>query len=68
MPRWTVDDIADTCCELHRQDLLDCLYLDNTVGETALTDLGIYFMENRFKNGIKTFLSHLETIRSILPW
>lgn len=68
MSKWSVEDIADTCAELSDQNLLDCFWADNTVFESALTDRGIYYMENRFKDGVESFFGYLEKLRSILPW
>lgn len=67
MPEWFAEDVAETCRELSRTDLLDCLFADDNVSESALTDEGIIYMENRFKNGIASVLDYLERFRSILP-
>lgn len=54
IPEWSFDDTDDTCRELIRKDLLDNrIYVDNYCGFMQLSDKGIIYMENRFKNGFK---------------
>lgn len=68
MEKWLFEDVDDTCRELSRAKLLSCLILDNEVGETVLTDKGIIYMENRFKNNIAAVVDHIESLKSLLPW
>lgn len=67
-PKWTAEDLADTCRELGRAGVLQCFYGDDDVSNVILTTDGIIYMENRFKNGLAAIFSCLETLRSFLPW
>ena len=54
VPEWSLEDTDDTCRELIKNDLLDNrIYMDNYCGYMNLSDNGIVYMENRFKNGFK---------------
>ena len=54
IPEWSLEDTDDTCRELIRKGFLDNrLYIDNRCGYMRLSDEGIIYMENRFKNGFK---------------
>jgi len=66
-PQWTLENIDETCRELSRSGLLHCFYADDMVYQAWLTDTGIIYMENRFKDGLKSVLEYLNKIRSILP-
>lgn len=68
IPKWSLPDVEDTLWELHRAGLLSCFGADNTVYDAILSDVGIIYMENRFKNGLKEVLDYLEQIKSILLW
>ncbi len=59
-------DIDDTCSELKRTGLLNCTYADDIVYTSSLSDKGIAYMENRFKNGFKEFLEYLDKIKNII--
>ena len=65
---WNINDIDEACRELTTAQILDCLFLDNTVGETILTNFGISFMENRTSSKLSALWKVLEMIRSFLPW
>lgn len=60
MPKWSVDDVNETCLELCRADLLSCFCANNIVSESTLTDEAIIYMENRFKDGLSALLKYLE--------
>jgi hypothetical protein len=49
-PKMSIIDIDETCRELSRMDFLDCIYADDTVCDSQITDKAIVYMENRFKN------------------
>lgn len=51
-PDWAFEDVDETCRQLSRAGLLDCFWADNIAYNTALSDAGIIYMENRFKNGL----------------
>lgn len=67
MTKWSFEDVDDTCRELSRAGLLGCLFADDVTAEAMLTDLAIYYMENRFKDGLASILHHLESLRSLIP-
>ena len=68
VPRWLLADVEETLWELERAGLLLCQSADNTVILTALSDDGIIYMENRFKNGLTDVLDYVEKVKSILLW
>ena len=68
MPRWSVEDVDETCRELNDAGLLSCFIADNQVCEIKLVNTGIVYMENRFTLGIESVFNYLEKIRSVLPW
>lgn len=51
-PDWIFEDVDDTCRELSRAGLLHCLWADDIAYNVNLSDSGIIYMENRFKNGL----------------
>lgn len=64
IPEWVEEDVAETCRELDRAGFLKCLYADNTVCDSALTDKAIIYMENRFINGLTSVLEYMGKIKS----
>lgn len=67
MQKWMLEDVTEICFELSDCGFLSCLKGENRVLESELTDNAIIYMENRFKDGISAFFSHLEHLRTILP-
>ncbi len=67
-PKWTFDDVDETCRELSRAGLLNCEYANNVVIDSWLSDTGIIYMEKRFKNGLDEVLEYLTKIISLLPY
>jgi hypothetical protein len=67
-PKWTLEDVEETCRELSRSGLLECFYADDMVYQSWLTDTGIIYMENRFKDGLDSVLDYLGKIRNLLPF
>ena len=60
VPKWSFDDTDDTCRELIKKKFIDNrIYMDNYCGYMNLSDDGIIYMENRFKNGIKEVASFI---------
>lgn len=54
VPEWSFEDTDDTCRELIDKGLLDNhIYVDDICGYMSLSNDGIIYMENRFKNGLK---------------
>ena len=68
MKKWSVEDVDETCRELSRNELLNCLFLDNSTAEILLSDKAVVCMENRFSQGLSSVLSYLERLRALLPW
>jgi hypothetical protein len=66
-PKWSFEDVDETCWELDRAGLLECFKADMIAYYVHLSDTGIIYMENRFKNGLKDILEYLEKIRGLLP-
>lgn len=68
LPKWSPEDVDDTCRELGKAKLLDCFYADDIAYIVHLTDEGIVYMENRFENNFKSLLEYLESLMNILPF
>lgn len=65
IPELSFDDIEDVCRELNRAGLLIVRYADNICYEVYLSNDGIIYMENRFKNKLESVIEHLKTLKSI---
>lgn len=52
IPKWSFDDVDDTCRELSRAGLITCKWADNIAYHISTSDSGIIYMENRFKDGL----------------
>lgn len=52
LPDWIFEDVDDTCRELSRAGLLNCMWADDIAYRVRISDQGIIYMENRFKNGL----------------
>lgn len=63
MPKWSFEDVDETCRELARAHLLNCDYADDVVYSVFLTDEAILYMENRFKNGLSELLDYFQKIK-----
>ena len=68
LPKWSYEDVDETCWELSRAGLLVCNSGDNHAVMCVLCDEGIIYMESRFKNGLSEVLDYIEKIKSILLW
>lgn len=66
-PNWTFKDVDDTCRELSRVGLLDCNWADNIAYHVKISDNGIIYLENRFKNGLKEVIGFLTEILPSIP-
>lgn len=51
-PDWLFEDVDETCRQLSRAGFLKCFWADGIASETSLSDSGIVYMENRFKNSL----------------
>ena len=60
---WSKEDVATACWELHRKELLKCSPGDDIAYSTYLTDEGIIYMENRFKNGLSDLLDYAQKLK-----
>lgn len=56
---WTFKDVDDTCRELARAELIQCVWADNIAYEVFLSDIGIIYMESRFKNGLSEVIDFI---------
>ncbi len=68
MPKWSFEDVDETCRELSRAGLLKCLFADDIAYHAVLTDSAIVYMENRFKDGFASLLHHLKELMALIPW
>lgn len=51
-PDWLFEDVDDTCRELSRAKMLNCIWADNIAYHVAFTDQAIVYMEKRFENNV----------------
>lgn len=63
-PDLMFEDVDDTCRELSRAKLLNCFWADNIAFNVSISDQGIIYMENRFKDNI---LSVADFISKFIP-
>lgn len=59
LPEWLFENVDDTCRELSRSKMINCGWGDNIALYISISDIGIIYMENRFKNGLKDVVSFL---------
>lgn len=52
LPNWIFKDVNDICRELSRAGMIRCEWADNIAIYISISDMGIAYMENRFKNGL----------------
>ena len=57
--KWSKDDVATACWELHSKGLLQCQPGDDIAYDTYLTDSGIIYMENRFSNKLEKVIDYI---------
>ena len=67
LPKWSFEDVDETCGELSIAGLLNCQYADNFAYFVTLSDKGIIYMENRFKDGLSAVLEHLKSLMTFIP-
>lgn len=67
LPSWAFKDIDDTCRELSRAGLLNCAWADNIAYHVEISYMGIIYLENRFKNGLKEVIGFLTEILPTIP-
>ena len=63
---WSTDDIDDAARELDRNDLVSCVYGDDTVCNILLQDEGISYMENRFGDNMEKLVNRLADLRRLI--
>ena len=61
-PNWIFEDVDDTCRELSRAGMLNCLWADNIAYHVNLSDTAISYMDNRFKNGLKDVVNFIANL------
>ena len=59
LPKWLFKDVDDTCRELSRSQMINCGWGDNIALCISISDSGMIYMENKFKNGLKDVISFL---------
>lgn len=64
IPEWSFSDVDDTCRELSRAGVITCRWADNTAHYIVISDLGIAYMENRFKDGL---ISVIDFLSKLIP-
>ncbi|PKM71092.1 MAG: hypothetical protein CVU92_10220 [Firmicutes bacterium HGW-Firmicutes-17] len=68
VPKWSFQDCLETCRELNRAGLIDCLYGDGEIIISSITDQGIIYMEGRFSRNVSSILDHIKTIKDLVPF
>ena len=64
VPNWSLSDVDNTCWELSRAGMLKVNGSNHSIYLVWLSDSGIVYMENRFKNGVKEVT---EFLTSFIP-
>ena len=59
IPKWSFEDVDDTCRELSRAGAIICDWADNIAFHISISDSGIIYMENHYK---KLFLEVVDLI------
>lgn len=62
-PSETSEHVATLCLRLKSKGYITCDDGDSLASEIELTDKTIVYMENRFKNGLKSILSFLSQFK-----
>ncbi len=62
VPDWLFEDVDETCRELSRAGLLHCVFGDNIACKVFMSDQGIVYMENRFKNGLNELVDFISKL------
>lgn len=52
LPDWNIADVNSTCYELKRSGMINHKNYDNVPSSISISDIGIMYMENRFKDGL----------------
>lgn len=67
-PNWSLEDVDETCRELSRTEMLDCLYADDSIYLSSLTDNAIIYMEKRFENNVNKVVDFISKLKSLIPF
>lgn len=67
MPECPPEDVTDLMRELCAAEVVQCIFAEETVCESELTNFGIIVMENRCHNRISEVVSFLATCASFIP-
>lgn len=65
VPDWSFEDCLDTCGELHNAGFLDWLCGGNEIIHSNISDVGIIYMEGRFKKNVQSIVDHIKDIKAI---
>lgn len=68
MSEWSFPDVNETCRELSRANMLNCLFGDDVVDDSYLTDSAIVYLENRFKGKASSVLEVMAKIKAAIPF
>ena len=66
VPNEQFEDVAETCRELSRLNLINCMLADNIIYHVELSDSGIAYMEGRFKNGLGEVIDYLSKVFGLI--
>lgn len=67
-PNWSIEDTLETANELNRAGLINCLYADNTIYTSSISDEGISYMESRFKDNLLSIVEYLSKFKNLIPF
>lgn len=62
VPKWSFEDVDETCRELCRANMISVKWADNIANNVTISDSGIIRLENRFKNGIKDIVDFISKL------
>lgn len=58
-PDWLFEDVDDTCRELSRAGLLNCIWADNIAYDVSFSDQAVIYMEKRFENNLNKLIDFI---------
>ncbi len=64
--KWVCEDTFEICCELCRNNMIHCMFYDNTIFNLQLTDNAIIYMENRLSDKTFNLLQHISELKSLI--
>ncbi|AXF39458.1 hypothetical protein [Paenibacillus larvae] len=68
LQKWAPEDVDETCWELNNFNIVYCMGADDIAFIVQLTNFGIVYMENRFKDRVESILDYLTKFKNLIPF